>query len=399
MGFGPLLGMDIDSITGRLNYVLLDNYDPTRNRLKVNKEWIMISEELVHDMMGLPMGGENIKKLESYAYDDPVLQQWKAQFPRKLTYVYSVKVPVNDSKKGKLFIRYVRTSHLEEIEVEEINQNMLGMGDIEQRIVADGETSNTDIDLQQVQREYGNVEAYCAVVELGYNKIVFEKMNLEKALNDGLEKFPDNGILKEWLNKKRMLFNEDDEIMDEDLDENEEDGDDVRKNDEGDEGEKDKDIESNIAEHVTSGDIVGLDMASDVNVNVQITDRSRVGEYQAEEHILEKEVYDIPKTVAHGECAYYSGTQFLEDPVVLEQVLDVSDKTSERYYEGHVSRSGKMEGNLENESGIGNVTSRVLDKGKNILTNLDNADEVDEDDVKGKRRVKVSQPLKSPFVK
>ncbi|KAI3708836.1 hypothetical protein L2E82_38333 [Cichorium intybus] len=71
----------------------------------------------------------------------PKLGKVKGQ--KKLTYVYSVKVPVNDLKKGRPFIRYVRTSHLEEIEVEEINQNRLGMGDIEQRSVVDGETSNT----------------------------------------------------------------------------------------------------------------------------------------------------------------------------------------------------------------------------------------------------------------
>lgn len=52
MGFGSLLGLDIDSIPGRLNCVLLDHYDPTRNRLKVNKEWETISKELVHDIMG-----------------------------------------------------------------------------------------------------------------------------------------------------------------------------------------------------------------------------------------------------------------------------------------------------------------------------------------------------------
>ncbi|KAI3503899.1 hypothetical protein L1887_32373 [Cichorium endivia] len=257
MGFGSLLGMDIDSIPGKLNYVLLDNYDPTRNRLKVNKDWITITKELVHDIIGLPMGGENIKELESCAYDDPILQEWKAQFPKKLysakayyklikgsgeddimfrlnfllTYVYSVKVPVNNLKKGRPFIKYVRASHLDDIENEESKENKLGMGEIEKRCNEDFDTSNTDTDLQALQREFGNIEAYCAIVELGYNKIVSEKMNLEKALNNGLEKFPDNDVLKEWLNKKQRLFNEDDDIMDEDLNEYEEDGDDVGKND------------------------------------------------------------------------------------------------------------------------------------------------------------------------
>ncbi|KAI3791869.1 hypothetical protein L2E82_05733 [Cichorium intybus] len=251
MGFESMLGMDIDNLPGKLNYILLENYDPRRNRLKVNKEWIRITKELVHDIMGLPMGGENIKELESCAYNDPVLQQWKAQFPKKLysvkdyyklikdtkeddimfrlnflvlfintfmesklmgtcevkvveklipvadvscidwcqymvdclesrkywwkrddrtcyytgpmtllllTYVYSVKVPINNLKKGRPFIKYVTASQLDDIQKEEIKENRLGMGEIEKRCSENFENSNTETDVQAFEKEYGNVE-------------------------------------------------------------------------------------------------------------------------------------------------------------------------------------------------------------------------------------------------
>ncbi|KAI3493502.1 hypothetical protein L1887_41894 [Cichorium endivia] len=213
----------------------------------------------------------------------------------------------------------------------------------------------------------GYIQGDKVVEERRYQKQKKRKVKeKERRMSLRIEKAAAGNEAEPQVKRRKMEKVEVDEIMDEDLDENTKAGDDVGKDDEGDKGEKDKDIESNIAEHVTT-----CGMTSNVNVNVNMTDNSRVGEYQAEEQIPEKEVYDTPKTVAHGECADYS----------------------------RVSEYGKMEGDVENESGIGNVTSSVLDKGKNILSDLDNADEVDEDDGKGKRRVEVSKPLTSPFVK
>lgn len=105
MGFGSLLGMNLDTIPGKLNYMLVDNYDPTRNRLKVNNRWINITKELVHDVMGLPMGGENIKELESCAYNDPVLQQWKAQYPKKLYSAKAYSRLINETEEDDIMFR------------------------------------------------------------------------------------------------------------------------------------------------------------------------------------------------------------------------------------------------------------------------------------------------------
>ncbi|KAI3501149.1 hypothetical protein L1887_29010 [Cichorium endivia] len=270
-----------------------------------------------------------------------------------LTYVYSVKVPLNNLKKGRPFINYVTSSQLDDIQKEEIKEKRLGMGEIEKRCSEKFDNSKAETDVEAFEKEYGNVEAYCAIVELGYNKIVSEKLNLEKALTDGLEKFPENGVLKEWLIKKKMLFNEGDLILDEDAQENEEYRNDVGINEEGDEGEKDQLTESHIAEHV------------------QKSHGSRVGEEKTDEQMVDRDLCETPKAVGHGGCADIDATQFFEDPAVLEQLIDVLDKTSEKYYKSKVSGSGKLEGDVQNETFIGNE----------------------------KRKVKVTEPFKSPFVK
>ncbi|KAI3709148.1 hypothetical protein L2E82_38907 [Cichorium intybus] len=82
----------------------------------------------------------------------------KNEGTNKLTYVYSMKVPVNNFKKGRPFIKYVRSIHLDDIQKEEIKQYKLGMGEIEERCSENFDTSNDDTDLQEIQNMFGDVE-------------------------------------------------------------------------------------------------------------------------------------------------------------------------------------------------------------------------------------------------
>ncbi|CAI9288814.1 unnamed protein product [Lactuca saligna] len=48
---------------GQLSYSLLDVYDADSKRLVLQNSFIEITEQTVHDMMGLPIGGEDINEL------------------------------------------------------------------------------------------------------------------------------------------------------------------------------------------------------------------------------------------------------------------------------------------------------------------------------------------------
>ncbi|CAI9268926.1 unnamed protein product [Lactuca saligna] len=50
------------------------------------------------------------------------------------------------------------------------------------------------------------LQTYVAVIEHSYGIILFEKKNIEKALKNGIEKFPDSLMLKEWYEIKNELF-------------------------------------------------------------------------------------------------------------------------------------------------------------------------------------------------
>ncbi|CAI9294532.1 unnamed protein product [Lactuca saligna] len=49
---------------------------------------------------------------------------------------------------------------------------------------------------------------YVTVIEHSYGILLFEKKNIEKALKNGIENFPDSLMLKEWYEKNQELFNE-----------------------------------------------------------------------------------------------------------------------------------------------------------------------------------------------
>ncbi|CAI9286822.1 unnamed protein product [Lactuca saligna] len=66
----------------------------------------------------------------------------------------------------------------------------------------------TDEMLDGMMRDYCAEEVFVAVIEHSYGVILSEKKNIEKALKHGIEKFPDNLMLKEWCEKNKELFKE-----------------------------------------------------------------------------------------------------------------------------------------------------------------------------------------------
>ncbi|CAI9280963.1 unnamed protein product [Lactuca saligna] len=58
------------------------------------------------------------------------------------------------------------------------------------------------------KRDFGDEEAYAAVIEHSYAVILTEKSTMEVALKDGLEKFPHSVVLNEWMEKTNELFKE-----------------------------------------------------------------------------------------------------------------------------------------------------------------------------------------------
>ncbi|KAI3790435.1 hypothetical protein L2E82_03469 [Cichorium intybus] len=151
---------DVQKEAVKLNYMLVDNYDPTQNRLKFVESKLMGTSEVkvveklipVADVSCIDWCQYMIDCLESRKYcwkrDDRTCYYTGPMKLLLLAYVYSVKVPVYNLKKARPFIKYVRASHLDDIKKEEIKENRLGMGELEKRCSEYFDTSNADTDLQ-----------------------------------------------------------------------------------------------------------------------------------------------------------------------------------------------------------------------------------------------------------
>nr|GEY82940.1 ulp1 protease family, C-terminal catalytic domain-containing protein [Tanacetum cinerariifolium] len=105
MGFGSLIGMAIHELPGMLGFYVIDNLDTKTNLLSLTDNFILVNSQLVHDILGIPMGGCSLESLESRSADDPFIKEWFSQFgdknevrPNDIT---DVIVSINDA--GKLF--------------------------------------------------------------------------------------------------------------------------------------------------------------------------------------------------------------------------------------------------------------------------------------------------------
>ncbi|CAH1431618.1 unnamed protein product [Lactuca virosa] len=80
IGFGPLLNIKVDGSASRIGYYAVNNFDPERMVLNVERGEIPITRQLIHDMLGLPLGNININSLKFRPAEDKTVDLWSAQF-------------------------------------------------------------------------------------------------------------------------------------------------------------------------------------------------------------------------------------------------------------------------------------------------------------------------------
>ncbi|CAI9282298.1 unnamed protein product [Lactuca saligna] len=252
MGFGSILQVNITSYLGQLSYYLLDVYDVDTRRLVLQNSVIEITEQTFHDMMGLPIGGVDINDLPLCDKGNQILEEWRGQYScdkfngeeclrriratskdslmfrlnfltlfvnnfiesmlmgtNQLVYMYNMNYSIKLDKRLS-FIGHITGANLLEIQCLKIS-----LGGFERQfrdehddVDMNDETGGEEKQLVSFKRDFGDEEAYAAVLEHHYGLILTEKITMEVALKDGLEKFPDSVVLKEWMEKMNELFRE-----------------------------------------------------------------------------------------------------------------------------------------------------------------------------------------------
>ncbi|CAI9266789.1 unnamed protein product [Lactuca saligna] len=293
----------IGNVTGTETSNLEDGFwinSANSKRLVLQNSVIEITEQTVHDMMGLPFGGEDINELPLCDKGNQILEEWRGQYSgdkfngeeylrriqattkdnlmfrlnfltlfvnnfiesmlmgtnqikvvRKLVlvedfsklnwckymldclgsrkklwkrddkssyysgpitllilvYVYNMKYSIKIDKRLP-FIGHINGAKLLEVQKLEISLGGFGRQFRDEHDDVDmvDETGAEEQQMLSFKRDFGDEEAYAAVIEHSYGVIVTEKSTMEVALKDGLLKFPHSVVLNEWMEKMNELF-------------------------------------------------------------------------------------------------------------------------------------------------------------------------------------------------
>ena len=80
MGFESMKNFDITKIPTDLGYWLTNNYEPTINTLNLGTHNVVITPNLVQEVLGIPMGKVKVKELSKPKMSDPVVAEFRNQF-------------------------------------------------------------------------------------------------------------------------------------------------------------------------------------------------------------------------------------------------------------------------------------------------------------------------------
>ena len=82
IGFERFINFPITELPGALLYHVVQKFHPPSMELRLQKGSIKITKQIIHDMLGVPMGENKLEDLEPRDKDDPFIAEWEGQYSR-----------------------------------------------------------------------------------------------------------------------------------------------------------------------------------------------------------------------------------------------------------------------------------------------------------------------------
>nr|GEY29767.1 ulp1 protease family, C-terminal catalytic domain-containing protein [Tanacetum cinerariifolium] len=82
IGFSSMIGMASEEIPGKIAHFVVDNFDVDSMKLKLSNSVISITPELVYKILGVPLGGEDINRMNRLGTEDVTTLEWHGQFSK-----------------------------------------------------------------------------------------------------------------------------------------------------------------------------------------------------------------------------------------------------------------------------------------------------------------------------
>nr|GFA97611.1 hypothetical protein [Tanacetum cinerariifolium] len=74
--FGSMIGMASEEILGKIAHFVIDNFDDDSMKLKLSNNVISITPELVYKVLGVPLGGDDINRMNKLGSEDVTTLEW-----------------------------------------------------------------------------------------------------------------------------------------------------------------------------------------------------------------------------------------------------------------------------------------------------------------------------------
>ncbi|KAK9072148.1 hypothetical protein SSX86_008580 [Deinandra increscens subsp. villosa] len=106
IGFITMKSLSVTMVPNNLSYWLLSNYDHDNRTLNLGTKSIKLDRKMVHDVLGIPMGKKKVLESEKGSHKEPVMLEWRAQWPPKSglrTVKHVFDMIKNTSDAGRMF--------------------------------------------------------------------------------------------------------------------------------------------------------------------------------------------------------------------------------------------------------------------------------------------------------
>ncbi|GJS10477.1 RNA-directed DNA polymerase, eukaryota [Tanacetum coccineum] len=105
IGFGSLIGMATEEIPVKLAHFVVDKFDSDLMTLKLTNGVIPITPELVYQVLGVPLGGEDINRMDRLGREDVTTLEWHSQFSRRNPTPMQVYDKIQESQMGGILFK------------------------------------------------------------------------------------------------------------------------------------------------------------------------------------------------------------------------------------------------------------------------------------------------------
>nr|GFA51692.1 hypothetical protein [Tanacetum cinerariifolium] len=98
--FGSMIGMASEEIPGKIAYFVVDKFDDGLMKLKLSNGVISITPKLIYKVLGVPLGGEDINRMNRLGIGDVTTLEWHGQFSNKNPTPKKVYDKIQESQMG-----------------------------------------------------------------------------------------------------------------------------------------------------------------------------------------------------------------------------------------------------------------------------------------------------------